>query len=104
MGEWIAMGASLLRLYREVNEKVRTAPSPDYFRIYPTFEQVADHIPDSSNVRALTDAAERRHTSNLEVLARLEMDLAELAHEQTECFLAEIDDVENRARGRLSDE
>ena len=104
IGEWIMMGGSLLRLYREENEKVRTAPPPAHFRTYPSFEQIADRIPDASNVRTLAGAAERRHTDNLAALAKLETDLAKLAYDELERFLAEIDNIENHAQGRLSDE
>jgi hypothetical protein len=104
IGEWIAMGASLLRHYREENEKVRTAPCPDHFRVYPTFEQVADRIPDASDVRALAEAADRQHAENVAALAQAEADLVRLGTEEAERFLAEIDAIEERVGDKLEEE
>lgn len=104
IGEWIGMGASLLRLYREENEKVRTAPEPNYFRVYPAFEQVADRIPDASDVRSLAEAAERQHADNIAALAQAEADLVRLGTEEAERFLAEIDAIEERVGDKLEDE
>jgi hypothetical protein len=104
IGEWIAMGASLLRLYREENTKVRTAPTPDYFRIYPAFDQVAEHIPDASGVRALAEAAQRQHSENIAALAQAEADLVRLGTEAAERFLAEIDAIEERVGEKLEEE
>src|SRR5205085_1091764 len=99
IAEWIAMGGSLLRLYREENEKVRTAPPPDYFRNYPNFQQVAAGIPDASDVRMLAEEAERRHGENIAALAKAEAELVNLATEEGERFLQDIDAIEERAQG-----
>ncbi len=104
IAEWIAMGGSLLRLYREENEKVRSAPPPAYFRAYPSFEQVAAGVADASDVRALAEEAERRHADNVAALARAEAELVNIATEEGERFLADIDAVEERAQERLVNE
>ena len=101
IGEWIAMGASLLRLYREENGKIRTAPCPEYFRNYPTFEQIAGQVPDATDVLSLVEPAERRHAENVAALVQVEADLVKLATEEAERFLAEIDAIEERAGERL---
>jgi hypothetical protein len=104
IGEWIAMGASLLRLYREENANVRTAPSPHYFGLYPSFDQVADRVPDASDVREITEAAERQHAENVAALAQAEVDLVRLGTEEAERFLAEIDAIEGRVVEKLHEE
>jgi hypothetical protein len=104
IAEWVAMGASLLRLYREENANVRTAPTPDYFRLYPSFEQVADSVSDDSDIRALTEAAERQYAENVAALAQAEVDLVRLGTEEAERFLAEIDAIEERVEQKLHEE
>lgn len=104
IGEWIAMGASLLRLYREENEKIRTAPCPGYFRTYPAFADVAQHIPDASDIHLIAEAAERQHADNVAALAQAEAELVRLGTEEAERFLAEIDAIEERSEEKLHDE
>src|SRR5258706_12628907 len=104
IGEWIAVGASLLRLYREENEKFRTAPCPGYFRIYPAFADVAQHIPEASDIRCMAQATERQHADNIAWLAQAEAELVHLGTEEAERFLAEIDAIEERTEEKLRDE
>jgi hypothetical protein len=98
------MGANLLRLYREENERVRTSPSPPYFRRYPTFDDVADKMPEASKILGAARAASERHDRNLATFAEVETALVDLATTESEAFLGEIDAIEERAATRVAEE
>lgn len=104
IGEWLALGCSLLRLYRQENENIRTTPPPAYFRCYPSFNQISDSVPDASDLQSLANEAERRHAENSIAFAQADADLARLAIDEAERFLVEIDAIEKQVEAHLDTE
>lgn len=102
IGEWSEMGGALLRLYREENQAIRTAPAPSYFMRYPSFEEVTQGLMDASSIRALGERAEEVHGANTTALAAIEERISEVKEQETKSFLSEIHDIEARAERRLA--
>ena len=101
IGEWSEMGDALLRLYREENQAIRTAPAPSYFARYPSFEEIAQGLMDASVIRALAERAEEAHDANGKALAAIEERISEVKEQETKSFLSEVHDIEARAERRL---
>lgn len=102
IGEWSDMGSALLRLYREENQAIRTAPAPAYFGRYPSFEDVTHGLMDASVIRTLAERSEEVHAANAKALAEIEERIAESREQETKSFLGEIHDIETRAERRLA--
>jgi hypothetical protein len=102
LGEWSGMGGALLRLYREENQAIRTAPAPSYFARYPSFEDVTHGLMDASNIRAVAELAGEMHCANSTALAAIEERISEMKQQETKNFLSEIHDIESRAERRLA--
>lgn len=102
IGEWSEMGGALLRLYREENQAIRTAPAPSYFARYRSFGEVTQGLINASAIRALAQRAEDVHVTNTTALAAFEERISEVKEQETKSFLGEIHDIEARAERRLA--
>ncbi|TAJ42778.1 MAG: hypothetical protein EPO55_00690 [Reyranella sp.] len=104
LGEWVAAGVGLIKLYQEENVAIRHTPAPAYFDQVPTAEDVVPEMPSLDALRALAAEAERRAAANEQVWADYQDRLTALTREELETFLSRIADIESAADRRLTEE
>jgi len=91
-----------LRMYRDRNRAVRTTPAPDYFEVYPGFEEWRTDRLDLSVLMDLVAAAERQLAENGEKLAALEDKTLREQVAVIEAMLATITESERESVVRIA--
>jgi hypothetical protein len=98
---WLQVTGQLLRRYRETNTQIRTTPQPNYFRAYPTLEDLRARLVEDTDVRERLAHAESILAENARILASLEEKLTREHTEEVTNFLKHVAASEVRAQRRV---